>query len=77
MVTWELTGGNVAVAGDTWYIAGFENGTDFDFNDYVFVYQNVTPGSDTPEPGSWILVGASLLFVGCAFLRKSRTCSRS
>jgi hypothetical protein len=74
MVTWELTGGNVPV-GDTWYIAGFENGTDFDFNDYVFVYQNVTPGSaNTPEPGSAIFVGASLL-LSAAFLRLRKTAS--
>src|SRR5208282_5007766 len=31
MVTWELTGPAVPT-GDVWYIGGFENGTDFDFN---------------------------------------------
>jgi hypothetical protein len=54
MVTWELTGGAVPV-GDVWYIAGFENGTDGDFNDYLFLFQNVTPSGIAPEPASLIL----------------------
>jgi len=60
LVTWQLTGGK-RTSGDIWYVAVFENGTDFDFNDYVFVFQNVTPGPDTPEPGSAILVAGTLL----------------
>ncbi len=60
MVTWELTGGAVP-AGDVWYISGFENGTDFDFNDYVFLFQNVTPSGVAPEPRSWMLIAAGLL----------------
>ncbi len=61
MVTWQLTGGAIPV-GDTWYIAGFENGTsDYDYNDYVFLFQNVTPSAATPEPGSVVLV--SIAFV--------------
>ncbi len=60
MVTWELSGPSIP-SGDVWYIAGFENGTDFDFNDYVFLFQNVTPSGVVPEPGSAILLAAGLL----------------
>ena len=64
MVTWELTGAAVP-AGDVWYIAGFENGTDFDFNDYVFLFQNVTPSGITPEPGTALFLAAGLLALLC------------
>ena len=47
--------------GDVWYIAGFENGTDFDFNDYVFLFQNVTPSGVTPEPASWMFFAAGMI----------------
>jgi hypothetical protein len=60
MVTWQLTGAAVP-AGDVWYIAGFENGTDFDFNDYVFLFQNVTPSGITPEPGTALFLAAGFL----------------
>jgi hypothetical protein len=59
-VTWQLTGA-VVPAGDVWYISGFENGTDFDFNDYVFLYQNITPSGVAPEQGAVFLVGAGIL----------------
>ncbi|HLK68645.1 MAG TPA: hypothetical protein VKU19_34680 [Bryobacteraceae bacterium] len=61
MVTWQLTGSAIPI-GDTWYIAGFENGTsDYDFNDYVFLFQNTTPSGAAPEPGSIVLVAIALL----------------
>jgi hypothetical protein len=63
MVTWQLTGASVP-NGDVWYIAGFENGTDFDFNDYVFLFQNVTPSGVVPESGSFLFVGLSVLLLG-------------
>jgi hypothetical protein len=70
MVTWELTGGAIPT-GDVWYIGGFENGTDFDFNDYVFLFQNVTPSADVPEPGSWIsLAGGLLALLSCKRLNR-------
>jgi hypothetical protein len=62
MVTWLLSGPSIP-AGDVWYIAGFENGTDFDFNDYAFVFQNIVP---TPEPGSILLVAVGLMIAGLA-----------
>jgi hypothetical protein len=61
MVTWQLTGGAVPT-GDTWYIGAFENGTsDYDYNDYVFVFQNADPSGVTPEPGSLVLAGIAIL----------------
>ncbi len=62
MVTWALTGAAIP-NGDTWYIAGFENGTDFDFNDYVFLFQNVTPSGVAPEPGSAIFIACGILAI--------------
>lgn len=60
LVTWQLTGPSIPT-GDVWYIGGFENGTDFDFNDYVFLFQNTTPSGITPEPSSWILFAGGLI----------------
>jgi hypothetical protein len=62
MVTWQLSGAGIP-NGDVWYIAGFENGTDFDFNDYVFLFQNVTPSAVTPEPGSALFITCGLLAI--------------
>jgi hypothetical protein len=59
MVTWQLTGPNIP-AGDVWYVVGFENaafpGSDGDFNDYAFVFQNATPNAAAPEPNSALLL---------------------
>ena len=60
MVTWQLSGPSIPI-GDVWYISGFENGTDFDFNDYVFLFQNVTPSGIAPEPASSIFIAAGML----------------
>ncbi len=74
MVTWQLTGAAVP-KGDTWYIAGFENGTsDYDYNDYVFLFQNTTPAG-VPEPSSIGLVTlAFLALLGRGCLVRSRSC---
>jgi hypothetical protein len=76
MVTWQLTGGNVP-AGDVWYIVGFENavfpGSDGDFNDYVFLFQNVSPNAAVPEPNSAIsgtVIGALLVLGGLGRISK-------
>jgi hypothetical protein len=71
MVTWQLSGSYLTTNGLAWYVAGFENaggtGSDRDFNDYVFVFQDVAPA--VPEPGTWI-VGLGLVALG---LMRKRT----
>lgn len=68
MVTWELNSPYLTANNLVWYISGFENAafpaSDGDFNDYVFVFQNVTPVAATPEPTSPWLVGLG----GCLLL---------
>ena len=68
MVTWKLASPYLTNNNLVWYVVGFENavfpGSDKDYNDYVFVFQNASPVT-IPEPGSLLLVGAggvALLF---------------
>ena len=74
MVTWQLTDAYLTANNLVWYIAGFENaaspGSDRDFNDYVFLYQDVAP--DAPEPATFLLIGSALIGLGVIRrLRKS------
>jgi len=59
MVTWQLSNS---------YIAGFENatapGSDRDFNDYVFLFQDVAPADSVPEPATIVLIGCALTGLG-------------
>lgn len=77
MVTFQLNNAYLSNNNLTWYIAGFENarfagGGDGDFNDYVFVFQNVVPvGASIPEPISTSLAGLGL--VSILWLRRGLT----
>ena len=68
MVTWQLTDSYLTSNNLVWYIAGFENavspGSDRDFNDYVFLYQDVAPSDMVPEPGTLALFGWGLAGLG-------------
>ena len=70
MVTWQLSSSYLTANNLVWYIAGFENaaapGSDRDFNDYVFVFQDVAPDSSAPEPVTVVLIGSALIFLGIA-----------
>lgn len=78
MVTFRLNNTYLSTNNLTWYIAGFENarfagGGDGDFNDYVFVFQNVVPvGASIPEPISTSLAGLGLLTL--ILLRRQTVC---
>jgi hypothetical protein len=65
MVTWQLTDSYLTQNNLVWYIAGFENavfpGSDADYNDYVFLYQDVAP---VPEPATSVLIGFALAGLG-------------
>ena len=73
MVTFRVTGlgpsANYSI-GD--YLIAFEDGTDMDYNDMVFLLHNVNPGNPpaTPEPISMALVGLGL--VGVLGLRNKK-----
>jgi hypothetical protein len=69
MVTWQLSDTYLTNNNLVWYIAGFENaaapGSDRDFNDYVFLFQNVAPDtSSAPEPATAVLIGSALIGMG-------------
>jgi hypothetical protein len=68
MVTWRLSNSYLTSHGLVWYIAGFENavspGSDRDFNDYVFLFQNVSP--EAPEPAPFTLIACGLIALGVA-----------
>ena len=70
MVTWQLSSSYLTANNLVWYVAGFENaaapGSDRDFNDYVFLLQDVAPASSVPEPVSAVLIGSALIFLGIA-----------
>jgi hypothetical protein len=76
MVTWELTDSYLTSNNLVWYIAGFENavspGSDRDFNDYVFLYQDVAPRDMVPEPGTFALFGWGLAGLGLLRRRNSK-----
>lgn len=58
LLTFQLTGGKVP-AGVTMYVASFENNTtDYDYNDYTFVFYNINP---VPEPAAAALFGSGML----------------
>lgn len=64
MVTWQLNDSYLTANNLVWFIAGFENaaapGSDRDFNDYVFLYQDVAPSDMVPEPCTLALLGSGL-----------------
>ena len=70
MVTWQLSSSYLTANNLVWYIAGFENaaapGSDRDFNDYVFLLQDVAPDTSAPEPVTAVLIGSALIFLGVA-----------
>ena len=72
MVTWQLSNSYLTTNNLVWYIAGFENaaapGSDRDFNDYVFVFQNVAPDTARPSRPLLFLIGSAL--VGLGVLRR-------
>jgi len=74
MVTWQLSNSYLTANNLVWYIAAFENaaspGSDRDFNDYVFLLQNVDPVSGAPEPATIVLIGFAL--IGLTAVRRSR-----
>ena len=74
MVTWQLSNSYLTANHLFWYIAAFENaaspGSDRDFNDYVFLLQNVDPVSGVPEPATIVLIGFAL--IGLAAVRRFR-----
>jgi hypothetical protein len=74
MVTWQLTDSYLTANNLVWYIAGFENaaapGSDRDFNDYVFLFQDVAP-DPAPEPATVTLIGLALVGLSVARRRKS------
>jgi hypothetical protein len=55
--------------GETDYIASFENGTDFDYNDYTLVFFNINP---VPEPTSYAMFGVGAVGLA-ALVRRRRT----
>ena len=74
MVTWQLSDSYLSANHLVWYIAAFENaaspGSDRDFNDYVFLLQNVDPVSGVPEPATIVLIGFAL--IGLPAVRRFR-----
>ena len=74
MVTWQLSDSYLTANHLVWYIAAFENaaspGSDRDFNDYVFLLQNVDPVSGAPEPATIVLIGFAL--IGLPAVRRFR-----
>jgi len=74
MVTWKLSNSYLTTNNLDWYIAGFENaaspGSDRDFNDYVFLFQNVAPDGAVPEPATLGLIGMAL--IGLGIIRRPR-----
>jgi len=70
MVTWQLSNSYLTANNLVWYIAGFENaaapGSDRDFNDYVFLFQDVVPDGTVPEPTTAVLIGWALIGLGIA-----------
>ncbi len=74
MVTFQLTDSYLTANNLVWYIAGFENaaapGSDRDFNDYFFLFQNVAPDGNVPEPATFGLIGIAL--VGLGAMRRPR-----
>jgi len=74
MVTWQLSNSYLTANHLVWYIAAFENaaspGSDRDFNDYVFLIQNVDPVSGAPEPATIVLIGFAL--IGLPAVRRFR-----
>jgi PEP-CTERM motif len=78
MVTWQLNSSYLTNNNLVWYVVGFENavfpGSDKDYNDYAFVFQNAVTTSAVPEPGSLLLVGAGVL---CLFIGRIRRVRRS
>jgi hypothetical protein len=74
MVTWQLSNSYLSANNLVWYIAGFENaaapGSDRDFNDYVFLFQNVAPDTSAPEPATVVLIGSALIGLGVVRRRR-------